>query len=275
MKRLRNLRTSAAHRIGIRMAELKECRTLQHLEERFIEVAGRILPGDCLGWNNWEIDWGAPISATINDSYGEWFEQHFDEFSELVGYHPLLASGRFSECAQRVIRLSDFPCGGQFLQNPLYQRIYRHLDSRYQLGYAPARLSDRRIVLSWNRRGLDFSDAEKDQFQLIGRHLAALAKRIEETERLEAVWTELCSFVGKRSQMLPLGHIAASDLHLLTDFARGDSITSIAKAKGIRRDTLSKRVGMLREILGLENQRQLLGALADMRACANGKEALP
>lgn len=266
MKPLRNLKESYVHRVGREMAELAKLNTLEEFEERFIPLAERFVPGDCLCWNNWETDWSGMINVRTNENFGEWLNGRLPLFGEVVGRHPVVVNGSFSETANDVLRLSDFPGAGQFHRNPLYQHIYRHMDSRHQIAHTPCLLPDRRIVLTWNRRGLDFTDEDMDLFRLLGKHLDLIAKGIEERRRLHMTWKTICGFIEPRAPELPLDSLGTKDLRLLTQLARGRSVTSIAGEAGLRRDTLAKRIGGIREALGLENQRQLLRALADLRA---------
>lgn len=55
------------------------------------------------------------------------------------------------------------------------------------------------------------------------------------------------------------------DLRLLTALLKQQSLAEISETWDIRRDTLDKRLSSIREILGIENTRQLLSALAELR----------
>ena len=70
------------------------------------------------------------------------------------------------------MRLSDFESRRQFRENPLFREVYRHLDSHYQLADTPRLLEDRRIVLTWNRRAMDFTERDRQVCQFMGTRLA-------------------------------------------------------------------------------------------------------
>lgn len=271
----RNLRDSTARRIRREMSNLARIDSLDALEEQFIQTASRIVPGDCLCWNNWERDWSNAINVRTNGQYAEWLTARFELFAEVVGMHPVLAHGYFPATADSVLRLSDFPEAGQFHRNPLFLHIYKHMDSRHQLAHSPSLLSDRRIVLTWNRRGIDFTDEETAAFHLLGRHLDAIARGIEERQRLEALWKTVCGFVQQQVPALSLGSLGTGDLRLLSQLARGRTVSSLARETGTRRDTLAKRAGGIRDLLGLENQRQLLSMLADLREQRGRQRSAP
>lgn len=265
MREYRDLRESTVRRIQREMAGLGKLESLEMLEERFIVVAGRIVPADCMCWNNWEKDWSRAVSIRSNGQYGDWLGRRLELFADVVGKHPVLANGLFPETANSVLRLSDFRGAGQFPRNPLFLHIYKHMDSRHQLAYSPSLLSDRRIVLTWNRRGVDFNDEEMAAFHLLGRKLDIIARGIEERQRLESVWKAMCGFVDVRVPALALNSLGTRDLRLIAQLARGRTVSSLARETGVRRDTVAKQLGGIRELLGLENQRQLLSMLADLR----------
>lgn len=59
--------------------------------------------------------------------------------------------------------------------------------------------------------------------------------------------------------------LGTRDVVLLSKLLKSPSRETVAGAMGTRQDTLDKRLGSIRERLGLENHHQLLSALADLR----------
>lgn len=53
-------------------------------------------------------------------------------------------------------------------------------------------------------------------------------------------------------------------MRLLKKLLKSGTRSGIARELGIRRDSVDKRFGSIRERLGLENHHQLLSALADL-----------
>lgn len=138
------------------------------------------------------------------------------------------------------------------------------MDSRFQLGHTPCVLPDRRILLTWNRRALDFTEQERHIFYFIGMRLGVISRHIAEKQRLEMSWQGLCQFVDVRTGAGAASSLATQDVHLLTALLKTGTRKSIAGAMGIRRDSVDKRLGAIRERLGLENHYQLLSALAEL-----------
>ncbi len=147
----------------------------------------------------------------------------------------------------------------------MFREVYRHLDSNHQLAYTPAVLQDRRILLTWNRRALDFSGRDREIFQLMGLRLGVISRRIEQRERLERNWQALCGFVDARITAGPATSLGAHDVRLLGKLLKSGTRSGIAREFGIRRDSVDKRLGAIRERFGLENHHQLLSALAELK----------
>lgn len=239
--------------------------TLEELEIRFMREAEKILPGDCLCWNNWAPDLSHLLNFRLNHSYVETFENLLGVFDEVVAHHPIIAAGQFVATSEEVKRLSDFESYHRFKENPLFREVYRHLDSNHQLAYTPCVLQDRRIVLTWNRRALDFTERDREVLHLTGLRLGAISRRIAQREKLEKNWRALCGFVDARITAGPASYLGAQDVQLLEKLLKSGTRSGIAREMGIRRDSVDKRLGSIRERLGLENHHQLLNALAELK----------
>lgn len=240
------------------------------LEIRFIETAARFLPGDCTGWNTWALDWGKVLHYRTNAGYGEWLSRHQALFEEVLPHHPVLTNNDFLDSVNEVKRISDYTSWRSFRENPLFREIYRHMDSHYQIAFTPCVLSDCRIFLTWNRRGLDFDDRDCQLFHYLGKWMDLLARNIDRREQLLARWSRLCRFIDDRLGIEVASSFTRADALLLSHVLRGQSVGSIAAALNVRADTLERRLGSIRERMGLENHHQLLGALVALRP-HNGK----
>jgi DNA-binding CsgD family transcriptional regulator len=266
MKAFRKISEKMARRIDRAMLGLAGTASLQMLETNFLEVAGKLLPADCMCWNNWQRDWSGIIShRCAEEEYSRWFGDHLELFGQVVGHHPVIANGSFSKSTEQVLRVSDFQCYGSFKENPLFREIYRHMDSHFQVAYTPCLLSDRRIVLTWNRRAMDFENGDQEVFQYLGDRLGVICRRIDERQRLEENWRTLSGFVGAQWSAGPVSSLGERDVRLLAELMKGRSRASIARKSGIRVDSVDKRLGAIRERLGMENHHQLLCALAELR----------
>ena len=269
MSRFQEMTESNARKIDRTMMGLAGLETLEELEIRFMREAGKMLPGDCLCWNNWAPDLSRLMTFSMSDNYQKPFENLLGVFNEVVPYHPVIAAGQLVATSEGVKRLSDFESHSRFRENPLFREVYRHLDSNHQLAYTPCVLQDRRIVLTWNRRALDFTERDREVLHFMGLRLGVISRQIEQRQLLERNWRALCGFVDARIPAASVSSLGLCDLEILKKLLKSGTRIEIARSLGIRRDSLDKRLGSIRECLGLENHHQLLSALADLRTRAN------
>ena len=275
MNGYRNLGESRAGRIARMVAGMCSCADLAELEDRFISDALKVLPGDCLAWNNWAPDWGTLLSGRLNEGYHEEFHHRLEAFGETVGYHPVVMANQFHATTSMVMKLTDFQPASKFAGNPLYCEVYRHIDSRFQLAFTPCHLSDRRVLLTLNRNSGDFSEEDREGLHYAGMCLDGIARAIEERQAMGRVWRELCAFAGGRTGIGPFNSLGDTDLRVLAGLLKRRSVSEISASWEVRRDTLDKRLGSIRERLGVENNRQLLSALAELRPAVPGGDRGP
>ncbi|MBU6170977.1 MAG: hypothetical protein KGQ87_05730 [Verrucomicrobia bacterium] len=265
MTEFRDLSDATVRKIDRMLNGMAELSSLEELEMRFVTDAILMLPADLLAWNNWTLDGSGLISGTLNDNYQSRFDALMEAFEATVGKHPIIAAGQYSKSHTEVVRMSDFQNYGRFKQNPLFREVYRHLDSHFQLSYTPSILADRQILLTLNRRAFDFTEQDRQLLHYLGNRLDQVARLIEQRQQLETAWHGLCAFVDAVAP-IDFKELKKPDLQLLADLLRRRSRTEIAQLRGIRRDTLDKRLGAIRESLGFENHHQLLVALTEMQS---------
>mgnify|MGYP000524101249 CR=1 FL=1 len=265
MQRFRDLSTANCRKIDRTMMGMSNLETLDELEVRFLAESSTILPADCMCWNNWSPDLSYLMNFKMNEPYTRPFKNLLGVFNELVAHHPVIAAGQLLATSEGVKRLSDFESYRRFRENPLFREVYRHLDSNYQLAYTPSVLQDRRIVLTWNRRALDFTERDREIFHFIGLRLGAISQLVEKRQILERNWQALCGFVDALVPAVHVSSLGAHDVKLLTRLLQPGTRNDIATDLRIRRDSVDKRLGSIRERLGLENHHQLLSALTELK----------
>lgn len=265
MNQLREIKASSIHKIDRLMSELSRTKSLIELELRLIELAHTVIPADCIAWNNWSLDWSSFHSGTLSQPYQKTFESLLDRFAEVVARHPIIAAGEFWTSTKEVMKLSDFESERNFKDNPLYQEVYRHLDSKHQLSFAPVALQDRRVLLTINRTGSDFSSQDMQLVTYFGLKLARLAKWMEERTNFQNTLCALCSLVGKQVKLDGIDSLTPGDLQLITGLMQRQTLNEIAWRTGVQRNTIDKRLNAIRERLNLDHHKQLLSALAELR----------
>lgn len=263
MSNFRQVGEKMARRIDRAMLGMAGLQTIRQPRVRFLEESQSILPADCMCWNDWALDWSGQLDFLTHSDYMHTLLNLGDVFSNVLPHHPVYEV--IADTKRSVMRMSDFQSYGRFKNNPLFREVYRHLDSHFQIAYTAADLRHSRILLTWNRRAFDFDERERQVFHYMGLRLGVISLRIEERQELDHAWKSLCDFVGSRIPAGPVNGLGERDGQLISELMKFRSRDSIAQGMGVRRDSLDKRLGSIREKLGLENHHQLLSALAELR----------
>lgn len=262
MNRFPDVKQSIFSRIDRSVRNLSRLGSAQELQDQFILEAGKVLPADCLCWNDWSPDFTRLLGFGMNDEYQDRFETLLEPFNEVVAYHPVIVAEHLATTAEDVMRMSDFQGISRFKDNPLFREVYRHLDSHYQISFTASILEKRRVVITWNRRLADFDNRDRQVFHYLGFQLGALTRQLDEKLRLESAWHSLSELVGLRVGIAGVQKLSVRDLEVLTSLLKGQTRNAIARSLGAQRNTIDKQFGSIREKLGLKSQSQLLGALA-------------
>ena len=133
------------------------------------------------------------------------------------------------------------------------------IDKARQLGRTSARRQARRPV-----RGRAVAPVLDGAVRVM--HVAAV---------VDDAWRELRGFIGRLEGVDGFETLEPGELGILGDILRTRSVSEISRARGVRRDSVDRRMSEIREKLGLENNRQLLSALAELRAAGPGRRDNP
>ncbi|MGJ8638363.1 MAG: hypothetical protein ACSHYA_03130 [Opitutaceae bacterium] len=164
----RELNDRDLRRIRGYMRRASQAIDFETLEQQFVEEFERIIPSDTPCWNNFTVDLTGALSVASNQDYGNAFNPLFESFAETVAHHPVVAKGGWGSLAEAPRRLSDFETNYHFRENPLYREVYKHVDANYQIGYLAAKLSDRSVIFTINRKSSDFTEAQVQLLHLWG-----------------------------------------------------------------------------------------------------------
>ena len=253
------------------MGDLSTVPNLDILGQELVSEAKNILPADFMLWNLWTLNMDRILECHGNHEHlTQVLDQRSDQLNATIHHHPVITSGHFDEGYLRPQRMSDYQSYAQFKSNPLFQEVYRHVDSHFQIGFGAAKLRDSHIILSWNLRSRDFTDREVQLLHLLGLQIGKLCPRIEERQQLQAAWTSVAAGLetitgANIASISGEPSLSAKEGCLLAALVRGESRTAAAKSLAWRRDTLDRNLGRLRERLGFENTAQLLQALAELK----------
>lgn len=248
-----------------KMAPLADLRDIDEVERRFVHHASDLLPGDCVTWNNWTLDMSTPITSRANPEYETEIARLNEPLNLFVQHHPVIVGGGLPLTLERPQRMSDYQSYSRFKENPLFREVYRHVDANFQLGSTPSRHATGTVALTWNRRTRDFTERDQDLLHLIGRRLDIILQRLGERMRLERACAALGSALPNLAALDKITTLSNAEGRLLAGLLRGKSREEIARKLGWRRDTLDRRLALIRDRMGFENTGSLLRALAETK----------
>jgi DNA-binding CsgD family transcriptional regulator len=109
----------------------------------------------------------------------------YDAFAALIMQNPLAAHFQRTGDA-RALRMSDFISSRKLHELDLYDLVYRHIATEYQLAYTvPVR--GRLVGVTVSRAGRDFSDAELDLFEAAKQIALSVHRSLDDRARLDVV----------------------------------------------------------------------------------------
>lgn len=109
----------------------------------------------------------------------------YDAFAALIMQNPLAVHFQRTR-DERALRMSDFISTRKLHELDLYDLVYRHIATEYQLAFTvPVR--GRLVGVTVSRAGRDFSDEELDRFEA-ARHIAVSVHRnLDDRARLDVI----------------------------------------------------------------------------------------
>ncbi len=232
--------------------ELSEC-TLLYLN--------RLIPSDCICWNEWTPAYAFLKESHITETHREAICPLLPSLVHHLRHHPVIAHFGWDGLTARPHRLSDYQSQAFFRDNPLYVEVYRHLDARYQLAFPFCSTSTTELILLVNRRSQDFSEYERHLLQTAGQIIAPFAHHIHQRDQARRKASTVATIMEQTYGLLHLETLSPGELLLLKALASGQSVSDIARRKEIRRDTLSRQLSTAREKLRLGTNKELLSTL--------------
>jgi hypothetical protein len=269
--RFGEVRASDLRAIRRLTGQLMEAEDLSTLGRELIQGTSKILPADFMLWNLWTLEMDQVLAMESNNAHCQRvLECHGNELAATIHHHPVIAAGHLDSAKLRPQRMSDYESGATFIDNPLYREVYRHVDSRHQMAYDAIRLEDCQVILSWNRKNLDFTDRDMQILHVVGLQVAALSRRLDDRRHLRRTWDDLAGALGLNTAGRESPPLGRNDGYILSAMIRGTSRAEMAEGLHWRRDTLDRHLAVLREKMGYENMAQLQQVLADLRSPARG-----
>lgn len=245
---------SFAHRLSIlsEWDELCECTLL---------CLNKILSSDCACWNEWTPGFKAIKRFEALETYREQMEALWEPHSFYIENHPVLQSLGWNGIRGMPYRMSDFQSLRKFRENPLFKEVYSHLDSHHQLAYHFASTSSSELVLTVNKRLSDFSKRDSSLLKAAGEILAPFVHKIHQNEQVRRHSQIVSSLMEGAYGLVKISSLSVGEINLLTLLSAGQSVSSIAISRRIRRDTISRQLSQTREKLCLTSNKELLATL--------------
>jgi len=161
-------------------------------------------------------------------------------------------------------RVSDHQSISKFKENPLYREVYRHLAADHQIAAGVYRGADESVVVTINRCGRDFDDAEFQSLELLGRGLQQVLARLYAREALEEQLSSLAEVASAGNPSIDWGAFTNQELQTLRRLLQWTGgHRSLAASLGISHYTLAERLRAMCDKVGVESTRQLRAALLE------------
>ena len=135
-----------------------------------LQALHRLVPCERVSYNEMDIE-NQTVYAKSN--LGDPRLRELDPiFAALMHQHPSIRHLQADQSRDRsALRISDFLPDRQFLNLPLYQEYFRHVDTTHQLAVLVDGQANDSINLALNRHKRDFSDDEHVMLTLLRPHL--------------------------------------------------------------------------------------------------------
>ncbi len=231
------------------------------LIECSLRYLGKLVTNECLCWNEWNPGFGEPKHIQVVEDYHDTAVLVLPSLSETIDYHPVLSSIGWKGLRDIPHRLSDYESISKFRENPLFKEVYIYLDAHYQLAYHFATTSSAELLISMNRRLRDFDKRESQLLKLAGDTIAPFAQKIHQRQQAQKQTRIISSLMESAYGLTKIETLSPGEILLLKHLASGQSVSSIANTRNIRRDTVSRQLSRAREKLRLTSNKELLSVL--------------
>lgn len=183
------------------------------------------------------------------------FDRHFFEHP-LVRYHGL-EGGRLTR------RISDLVSRREFQRSALYGDYYRRIGLEYAIAMPLLRDQHTLVSVVLNRRGLDFSERERERLELLQPHFAFLYRLSHKANPMPVGAAQLPSVPERVPPDVGATGLTQREAGVMHWLARGKTDSDIAALLSISPRTVQKHLEHIYVKLGVETR-----TAAVMRALA-------
>lgn len=237
--------------------ELKRCESSSDFDAVYEDRLPRLISAEFHNLNTFSADMSAFHSIRCTNGYSMKSAALMASFQSSLESHPMLSTLGFEAGMQVLMQegacTSDFANDHQFRSSAVYESVYKALDTNYQMvigiGLDPSNVR----ILGVNRKTSDFSDRERQKVCLVAAALRTGFSSMREKRQLREMVGALASVWGVEANLL-----SASELGLIADVISLQSVTSVARVRGVRRDTVDKQLAVIRGKLKVGTTNELL-----------------
>jgi len=231
---------------------LYSAQDLDELGLAMISLVRRLVPCESASYNEINPHDHRAVSFFDEPVLNERLRRHMPEFVTLVREHPVL--NHFQEHPNAgPAKLSDFVEDSTFFRSELYQRFYRHFETRRQM-VVNWQDENAMIGLVINRAREDFSESDRAALATLAPHLRQAYAQTLSRHRLRLLVNGPLTEELIES-LLPLG-LTDREAETLYWLVRGLSNAEIAKVMRIRPATVKTHVEHILGKLGASNRAQ-------------------
>ena len=222
------------------------------LETLVIESLPAVIPVDFICWNEHKSDLAFTALSTTA-SHKQFIDGMLPVVNETVCSHPLvraldMANG-FSEVTG-VHALEDYATLNQVRETAIYQEVYRHSSTNYQLAFHLSFSDGEGVLISANNSS-PILERSRYKLEIIHPHLTLAGNRVLRDKRRNASFAQFCG-----NEALSL--LTPRETETLTYVLQGKTNGEIGKILSRSPRTIEKHVASLLEKLGFENRKSLL-----------------
>lgn len=189
--RLRFLTSSDMRQINGATRRLCRIGSQAELAAVFVEEVGRCVPGDLNAWNETTADFSGFKGFDASRDYLVEVRKRLDAIVAYLPRHPVIASVGWEGWHGGPRLLTEFTSSRAFNEHPLYREAYRHLDSKYQVGFQIGIVGNTAVTVTLNRKDRDYSDRDCQKLHLLGSRVFRIWRLLNEQQvlrtQLEAI----------------------------------------------------------------------------------------
>ena len=143
---------------------------------QLLTVLSQVVPAETVSYN--EVNLPRQRVQGLSIPTIDLAEERLAGLAQYIDQHPLI--GRYQQTRDgQAYKVSDFLSQAAYHRLPLYNEVYRLLDTEYQMAFALPSPPSLIVGLAFNRRQQDFSERDREVLNLLRPHLIQAYRNAE------------------------------------------------------------------------------------------------